>query len=185
MNNPPHRKPGPRSKIHSWTRTAVVKPSVTPSRQPQRSSEKQYSSTKVIRSRQSAISPTPPMAAASVTMSTSIGEGDVSIGQQGCSISFSEDQGRSGRKRGRCKRRALSRPDASLLRTLICLSPCVSLRSPPTSTHTHTACRLASPLRSLHSRHVDCRTIVIYSIIVDLRRSANYCISFLRPFSTL
>uniref|UniRef100_A0A8R1E5V3 Uncharacterized protein n=1 Tax=Caenorhabditis japonica TaxID=281687 RepID=A0A8R1E5V3_CAEJA len=60
------------------------------------------------------------------------------------------------------------------MRTLICLSPCVSLRSPPTSTHTRTACRLASPLRSLHSRHVDCRTIVIYFIIVDLRRSANY-----------
>uniref|UniRef100_A0A8R1HZU4 Uncharacterized protein n=1 Tax=Caenorhabditis japonica TaxID=281687 RepID=A0A8R1HZU4_CAEJA len=49
----------------------VPRPSVTPSRQPQQSSEKQYSSTKVIRSRQSASSPTPPMAADSVTISTS------------------------------------------------------------------------------------------------------------------
>uniref|UniRef100_A0A8R1IBB2 Uncharacterized protein n=1 Tax=Caenorhabditis japonica TaxID=281687 RepID=A0A8R1IBB2_CAEJA len=50
--------------------------------------KKQYSSTKVIRSRQSASSPTPPMVAASVTMSTSSGESDVYIGQQGCFISF-------------------------------------------------------------------------------------------------
>uniref|UniRef100_A0A8R1ILB9 Uncharacterized protein n=1 Tax=Caenorhabditis japonica TaxID=281687 RepID=A0A8R1ILB9_CAEJA len=32
-------------------------------------------------------------------------------------------------------------------RTFVCLSPPVSTRSPPTSTHTRTACRLAPPRR--------------------------------------
>uniref|UniRef100_A0A8R1EKP1 Uncharacterized protein n=1 Tax=Caenorhabditis japonica TaxID=281687 RepID=A0A8R1EKP1_CAEJA len=32
-------------------------------------------------------------------------------------------------------------------RILVCLSNCVSIRSPPTSTHTRTVCRLAPPPR--------------------------------------